>query len=328
MQHKIHSNPYRYSFALIALVLMTGLPGRAAPFQNLDFEQLGNRNLNQTNFTQFLPGWSANEWFLGYGETELIYGTVFWFNGVCLAPCAQIVLVNDEWASFGSTNTFGEEIAYWTIEGTNSVLLRGGTQQGSGNITSPQEVSICQTGDVPPGATNLYFCVRRPELANFTVSMNQTNLSVSVLQSNATAVFFTADISSWAGQTAVLKFTSTPFPHFDGTIGESFLILDAISFSEPAELTHPGDVPVTGIQKIEFLPSNSFGIETEVWVTFSHTITSGLVSVQKTTDLASDDWGGGSSIFVNDVEERRLLVDFIPLGSTNNCFYRVIEFPF
>jgi hypothetical protein len=112
------------------------------------------------------------------------------------------------------------------LDGNYSVVLQGGDSSFS------QTASISQTGVIPTGANSLRFVTPVFE-SFFSVSINGQSIPISLLPGGT----YGGNISQFAGKTANLEFTSSPFPL--GTTQNFYL--DDITFSgqvipEPSSL--------------------------------------------------------------------------------------------
>jgi len=130
----------------------------------------------------------------------------------------------------------------YPLQGQYSVILQNG---GSGEVLTPVDAWISQTGDVPSDARSLMFSTDYAYSCNIVVSLNGTAISTSlysvgaVVNANGGPVqTYIGDISAFAGQqNVVLRFETVP----TGDPYRGAADLDAITFSpisvpEPASL--------------------------------------------------------------------------------------------
>ena len=180
-------------------------------FQNLDFEAAVVPAVIPTqpiSLTNTLPGWT------GYvGTNKVTSGT---YDYVSLGA-VNIGLIDGK-SSYSN----------FVIEGNFTALLQ------AGNITPPPpygSAGIGQTGLIPSTAHSLLFDVFRLEgfLSNFVVTIGGQTLPFSQMGTGQNFTTYGIDVSSYAGQTAELRFTAQPAPGLpDPYTG---VMLDNIRFS-------------------------------------------------------------------------------------------------
>jgi hypothetical protein len=206
-------------------------------FENLNFEQA---NLTPIPAGQFggevpissaLPGWSGS--IGGVSATEVLQ------NNTTLGQ-ASIDILGPSWNS-------GPGI----IDGNYSVYLQSGGTPG--NSTTPANVSLWENGTIPANANSLEFSAwnQSPATAIFTVSFAGNSLSPVLLSSAQSPSgqpynVYGVNLSSYAGQTGELEFTSV----FNQN-GSSWTELDDISFSTTA-VPEPNSILLTGIGGLVF----------------------------------------------------------------------------
>ena len=186
-------------FSVVALLVGNQL-GFAQGFVNLDFESAnisGNVTGNEITAANAFPGWTVTADFIYYDDFSLSGGSI---------------------SVFDSNPPF----SFPPIQGTYFAYLVG---PGA----APYTVSIGQTGQIPDSAQSITFWGTDPGLE---ATFNGQPLNFQVIGSTANYNIYSADISSFAGQTGPLLFTQTLY-------GNSKL--DNIQFSsssvpEPSEL--------------------------------------------------------------------------------------------
>ncbi len=176
-------------FCLVAVLLLTALCGLPAlaqgSFVNLDFEAATLSPISHgfEPVADALPGWSVV-----YG-TNLV--TLISINGYQSAGKSGVILYDMSLVPFP---LFGRYFAGFVRDGLD-----------------PIDVSMFQTGTVPSDALSLRFYVNGgvPWIAgDMEVRLNNTHLSLQNLGLISGNYLISADVSSFAGQIAELRFTS------------------------------------------------------------------------------------------------------------------------
>jgi hypothetical protein len=191
----------------------------AQAFQNLDFESaslitVSGGGLPTVEFSPAFYGWTG---FDGSDQldTALYDRTFLDSTGISILDTAPL-----PFGVFGSL-----------IDGNYTAVLQAGL--GS---TGPTDVSLAQTGLVPPGTKSLAFyalpIVAPSGASPFTVSLGGVNLNlISSPVANENYTLYQADVSAFAGLTEMLKFTLfSENPH----VSNRYLSLDDIMFSPDA----------------------------------------------------------------------------------------------
>jgi hypothetical protein len=215
----------------VALVSMSApMFAQGTLFQDLDFESATlspSQGSVYVSAASALPGWSA---YLGTTLQTQVYQ-----NGYTTgAPSIDIFGPN--YASTGSESQFDPGI----IDGNYTVFLQSGFVEG----TLGANASIEQNGTIPPGTVSLQFraWVFASPTSILSVSFNGNSLSPVVIGSGPNYILYSANISSYAGQTGELEFTSV----FNSQ-GPSWNELDDITFSTTAVVPEPSPLALTGI---------------------------------------------------------------------------------
>jgi hypothetical protein len=193
------------------LLLASALSGFAQGFVNLDFENAALVSdpaspyyPNAIYASGAIPGWTA--FIGGVSQTDIFYNTQPLSNaGVCL---------------------FGTNGSYQPIQGSYFVILQGSYNPNPNAPLYTNSAAIGQTGLIPITAQSLVFWgninVGGPILNNLGITFNGQNIAFSTIGSGANYLIYSADISTFAGQSGQLLF-NVPF---NGNVG-----LDNIQFS-------------------------------------------------------------------------------------------------
>ena len=192
---------------LIVLFLIVVQHGFTQGFVNLNFESAHVSGYSPGDFlptSAAFPGWIA--------YAPVIYDTTS-LGG------ALVILVDSNAPSGG---------APLPIQGNYSVLLEGSIPFAA------TSASIGQTGTIPITAQSLTFFANQGGLQ---VAFNGQNLPFSAIGTGANYTIYGADISSYAGQTGQLLFT-TPV--------QAFALLDNIQFSTEA-IPEPNGLVLFGL---------------------------------------------------------------------------------
>ena len=198
---------------LSCLINASGL--RAQAFQDLDFESatLVTALGGTVNFAPAFPGWS------GFAGTNQL-GTALYDRTFLDSTGISIIDTNPL-----PPGVFGE-----LIDGNYTAVLQAGVYSGF----TPTDVSLSQTGLVPPGTKSLSLYARPSSLtiSNFTVSLGGVNVNlISSPVANTDFNLYQADVSTFAGLHEELKFTLfSQNPH----VSNRYLSLDDIEFSSMA----------------------------------------------------------------------------------------------
>jgi hypothetical protein len=251
------------------LVMAVGSPmvetmtfqAQAADFQNLDFEQAFGGNPPDPYTYGFsapisvaLPSWTCG--FNGLSVDYVLYNTM-----ILDAPGAAV---------FSHTTPEEDWTARWIIGGKSSVVLQS-TFDSSVSPPSAQNVSISQTGMVPSNARSVRFLAEAslgyytPSLSDLqflvsnnliAVSLNGHSEPVHVVSANGGVMELGTDVSSFAGQTALLKLEVlllNPQSGDEFTPGNyNTVVIDDIQFSpllapEPSPLIFLGSVAMCAL---------------------------------------------------------------------------------
>ena len=196
-----------------AAFLCVNLSNGQGIFQNLGFENttipVGTPPSTpgmDVLFSAAFPGWTGTV--NGAVQTTALY------NSVALSQ-AKFALIGP-----------GSPVGGSSIDGNYTAILN------THSLFEPAEVSLFQTGLVPSNALSLRFLGTVPAglfQGTLSVSLDQTPLSLSVVQEFGSYGLYVADVSAFAGRTAELRFTDSV-----GVFGNSDFYLDAISFSPNA----------------------------------------------------------------------------------------------
>ena len=227
------------SSALILLILIWFVAARAnaqTGFQNLNFESgtlvpIPNDQYERVYADLALPHWTV---YSGANRVDAV------LNDAAFIGSTGISIVDSSWRGVLSGDPVG------AIEGSFSVLLQAGTELGTS--TQPADLTLTQTGLVPPGARSIWFlghAAGAPSSLNplFAVSLGGVNLDLTSIPGGPdSTTLYGADISPFAGQAGALSLTLfSPLPH-----GEAYLYLDAIRFS-PDPVPEPGALLLIGL---------------------------------------------------------------------------------
>jgi hypothetical protein len=147
----------------------------------------------------------------GYGVGESIPGWTAYKDNT-----TTTVLLNNISLSGGAICLLGAN--FGTIEGNYYAYL-----QGSGINAGIDTAGIGQTGTIPLGTQSLIFW---GNVGMNDVSFNGQNLALTLLGSNPNYNIYGTDISSYAGQTGQLLFTS-----YSSQVGGQWDSVDNIQFS-------------------------------------------------------------------------------------------------
>jgi hypothetical protein len=205
----------------VCLLVLTaaGHAGAQGTFQNLDFESATIVPMNPGDTADIKAGSALPGWTVFYGKTQQA--------SICY-DCASVGGANI--SLLGSTWRGGAPPGL--SHGRYYVLL----QEGACGTAQPgdqqpwETVSIAQTAQVPDSAVSLTF---RASVADLTVTLGGTVLSLDVLNSCQGYDVYECDVSQFAGKTAQLEFTA----------GDPTVYLDDISFS-PAPVPEPATLGI------------------------------------------------------------------------------------
>ncbi|HTR41260.1 MAG TPA: hypothetical protein VMH87_06555 [Pseudomonadales bacterium] len=199
---------------MVSFAFLEGVSGQQ--FQDLNFEsaKLVTVSSGMVQFAQAFPGWTLTV--TNPFSPDALYDTVY-------LDSAGISIIDNT----ANTPSF---LAGDVIQGRYTAILQSGNGYPPGGGMVPSDVTLSQTGMVPPGTESLEFEIE-PLLigaGNFEVTLDGQPLSLAPLGTGSNYELFGADISQWAGQTAQLAFTVfAQVPHRD----DEYLALDAIQFS-------------------------------------------------------------------------------------------------
>jgi hypothetical protein len=211
------------SFAAFHLVLSPH--GRAAEFQNLDFESPilpllpePNDPYGRVPVGNALPGWTA---FVGTDVESLAL-----YNSSFLSSAGFSLLGPGPWLNDPIT------IPSNLIAGSYSALVKSGDPLGHPGQPGPAPASLAQTGLVPADTRWLFLSIDTRN--SFSVSLGGQPLNLEATRQAPNYTVYGADITAFAGQTAELRITPEPTPANYG-----YLWFDSIEFSPVPE---PGTV--------------------------------------------------------------------------------------
>lgn len=200
----------------VCLLALTaaGHAGAQSSFQNLDFESAAIVPMNPGGTTDINAGSALPGWTVFYGKTQQASIS---YNSASVGG-ANISLLSSTWRGGAPAGL---------IHGRYYVLLQEGTCGSAqpGDQQPWETVSIAQTAQVPVSAVSLTF---RASVADLTVTLGGTVLSMDALNSYQGYDDYECDVSQFAGKTAQLEFTA----------GDPIVYLDDISFS-PAPVPEP-----------------------------------------------------------------------------------------
>ena len=192
----------KYKIAILTFFLAGLLEGFSQSFVNLNFEnaQIKNLSFSEIPATNAFPGWTINTYRIYYDDLSLSGESVSIFD-------------------------ISNILSLQPIQGKYFAFLTSGNYPGTGI-----SISMGQTGTVPVSAESIIFW---GSIGGMQVTFDGQPLNFLVTGSIANYDIYTADISSYAGQTGQLLFTLPPY-----VINAT---LDNIQFSaspvpEPSEL--------------------------------------------------------------------------------------------
>lgn len=215
--------PERHSIASIGLVgsrlllimaLLHALVDYAVgqgTFQNLSFEAANIVPPNQAGlfqFSQVFPGWTG---YIGTNQAPVAL-----LNGLSLggAVCSLITRYTPS-----DSNA--------VISGTYTAVISVGEDQIINNSPEIIGAALAQNGMIPTTARSIGFSVGSMSYLNsLLVTFNGQEIPIFPSFQGANFTFFLGDVSSFAGQSGELRFSSLPAP---GPFGNVFL--DNIQFS-------------------------------------------------------------------------------------------------
>jgi hypothetical protein len=112
------------------------------------------------------------------------------------------VLYNQQTIDSGCVSLFGADYVPWSaVQGQYSVYLKNGAYSWGPTFSS----SIGQTGQIPTWANSMTYI---GSSYNLQITFNGNLLSFTAVNNNPNYTTYTADISSFAGQTGLLLFTA------------------------------------------------------------------------------------------------------------------------
>jgi hypothetical protein len=200
----------------LALLLNAGSAAGQGNFQNLGFESaslvpIPGDPYGRVQFALAFPGWTG---FVGPGQqAAALYNSSF-------LDTSGVSIIDQGWP-------VGELGAGGVISGNYTAILQAGLFG-----TQPADTTLSQTALVPSNAQSLVFkgyMVVDGISGSFNAALGGQTLSLTALGAGVNYTLFGADVHSWAGQTAELKFTvEAQQPH----IGNTYLFLDSIQFSD------------------------------------------------------------------------------------------------
>jgi hypothetical protein len=195
--------------AAMATIALTGRNGYSqGAFVNLNFESANvggyAQNSSTVPITKALPGWGAPN------STDT--NVLVWYDA--LSAGGFMIAVND--SNLQGTSPLQGNYSAWLFGGANA------------------PATISQTGLVPIGTKSLQVDIQSFGYP-FVVSLGGQTLSMDPLQTFPNYTLYGADISSLAGQTEQLSFTS-PVPT---GVPPDFLEIDNIQFST-SPIPEPG----------------------------------------------------------------------------------------
>ncbi len=201
---------YRILLAFAVLDPAPQVPGQGT-FQNLDFEAANiqqNQSPGPVNTIDALPGWTA---LIGTDAQSQIY-----YNSPSLGST---------WISLLGSNGPG----FRSIEGGFSLLLQGGLVLTPAGFV-PMDASISQVGLVPSTSQSIIFKAQSGTPEGKFLSLAGQNIPIEVMSSTADYTLYGGNVSSFAGQTVELRFTST----YVSSGNPNNWNLDSIQFSDMA----------------------------------------------------------------------------------------------
>ena len=185
-------------------------------FQNFDFESAAFVPVPGDPLQRFypsaaLPGWTG---YVGANPLDAVL-----YNGTYISSSGMAILGSDYVGGFPGR----------ALDGRFSLLLEAGAYL---DHPAPADVSLSQNGLVPDDARSLRFVARSTVGASFAVSLGGVNLSlISFPAATNSTRIYAADVSTFAGSAAPLKFTVFS-PGLSDPPG--MLLLDSIEFSPTA----------------------------------------------------------------------------------------------
>jgi hypothetical protein len=216
------------------LILIAGQAGQTpltrvqaqGTFQNLDFESATVSPGDPPSTVPVsigMPGWTV---FIGTTPQSTIL-----FNDSTLGTSSLAIL--------GRGNSLSP-----VIEGNFTALLFAGADPANNQL--PADVSLSQTGRLPANANAILFKARGG-LAGFTVAVGGQAIPIVSVLATADYTLYGGDVSSFAGQSAILKITALS----DVPRGPNVFALDSISFS-PQQVPEPsaGVLVVCGLAAV------------------------------------------------------------------------------
>jgi hypothetical protein len=205
---------------VLAVLTLASVANAQGTFRNMDFESAslsGYLPGGMVPITSAMPGWSGSSGQVLYDSIAIGGGWISIFDSLNLGPAP--------------------------FQGNYSAFLMGSPPGFPGG-----PASIDQTGLIPAGTrsiiVSMYWEIQAPvvTLGNQTITM----IPVSTFPSYTV---YAGDISSFAGQTAMLSFTA-PAP--SGSLTPSFLELDGISFS-PIAVPEPSAAAMAALAGLALL---------------------------------------------------------------------------
>jgi hypothetical protein len=165
---------------IVASLMLTCVAHGQGSFQNLNFEATSIAQTHPPSSVSSLdavPGWTV--YFGTIQQTEVGY---------------NLLAIGSTWITLVGTNGLGAS----SIEGGYSVMMQGGGVW--------PDASIRQVAVVPPDTQSIRFKAQ-PGLGALWLSLNEQNISFIEISSGPNHSVFGADISTFASQTAELRFT-------------------------------------------------------------------------------------------------------------------------
>jgi hypothetical protein len=213
------------SLRIIIALFAFSLEAQAQSFQNLNFE-LANPGPHSGDppsaanvlVTSALPYWSV------------FYGSV------------QQSFINVNAPSLGSTAVTLIAPGGGPIDGNYSVLLQGG-------ITA-SVASISQTGLIPSGTQSLFFDAEMGA-GSYELLIGNQAIPFTAVGGGSDYTLYGANISAWADQKEELTFSALEN-------GNSYWIIDDISFSQTELTPEPSPLILTGIGGLIFALDRRF----------------------------------------------------------------------
>jgi hypothetical protein len=180
-------------------------------FQNLGFESATIVPVSGTeivDFAQAFPGWAG--YVRGVQQSGAVYDTL-------AMSTAGISIIDSNFS-----NPSG--LPGGLIQGNYTAVLMAGIS----GVLQPSDAAITQTALVPAGTESLWFRAlfdSSGPLSSFAVTLGGQTLSLTPVAGGANYTLYAADISTWAGQTAELRFTAFPdTQHFS----DAYLYLEPV----------------------------------------------------------------------------------------------------